>query len=98
MAGLRECYIQHYSSTPRPVWNPDIEQNLRYLDDWAKLPNQEDYDNVFKVQWEHFIRHLFSDTPFPWDLRQGAKGVQLGALAIRSWRERRWVDVPALEA
>ena len=98
VAGLRECYIQHYSSTPRPVWNPDIEQNLSYLDDWAKLPNQEDYDNVFKVQWEHFIRHLFSDTPFPWDLREGAKGVQLGALAIRSWRERRWVDVPELEA
>lgn len=97
VAGLRECYTQHYNSTPRPVWNPDIEQNLSYLDDWAKLPDQEDYDNVFKAQWEHFIRHVLLDTPFPWDLREGAKGVQLSELAIQSWRERRWVDVPALE-
>ena len=28
VAGLRECYIQHYGNTPRPVWNPDIAQPL----------------------------------------------------------------------
>ena len=97
VAGLRDCHIQHYSGTPRPVWNPDIEQDLSYFDDWARLPPQEDYANVFKVQWEQFIRHVVLDTPFPWDLREGAKGVQLGELAIRSWRERGWVDVPALD-
>src|ERR1700682_6487194 len=25
VAGLRHCWIQPASSTPRPVWNPDIE-------------------------------------------------------------------------
>ncbi len=97
VAGLRECHIQHYGSTPRPVWNPDIEQDLSYFDDWAKVPNQEDYDNVFKIQWEHFLRHVVLDTPFPWDLLEGAKGVQLGELASQSWQERRWVDIPPLE-
>ena len=96
VAGLRECYIQHYNTTPRPVWNPDIEQGLSYFDDWARVPDQEDYGNVFKVQWERFIRHVVLGTPFPWDLREGAKGVQLGELAARSCRERRWVDVPPL--
>ena len=96
VAGLRDCYIQHYGSTPRPVWNPDIEQKLSYYDDWAKVPNQEDYDNVFKIQWEHFLRHVVADAPFKWDLLEGAKGVQLAELATHSWRERRWVDVPPL--
>jgi hypothetical protein len=31
-------------------------------------------------------------------LREGAKGVQLAELGLRSWRERRWIDVPELEA
>ena len=38
----------------------------------------------------------FDDAPFPWDLQEGAKGVQLAELGRQSWAERRWVDVPAL--
>lgn len=30
-------------------------------------------------------------------LAEGAKGVQLAELAMTSWRERRWIDIPALE-
>jgi len=37
------------------------------------------------------------DEPFPWDLMDGARAVQLAELAGLSWRERRWVDVPELE-
>jgi len=48
------------------------------------------------VQWELFLRHVVSGTPFPWDLMEGAKGVQLAELGRQSWQERRWVDVPAL--
>jgi hypothetical protein len=29
---------------------------------------------------------------------EGAKGVQLVECALRSWKERRWVDVPELKA
>jgi hypothetical protein len=35
-------------------------------------------------------------SPFPWDLLQGAKGVQLAELGLKSWAERKWVDVPKL--
>ena len=31
-----------------------------------------------------------------WNLLEGAKGVQLAELGLQSWRERRFVDVPAL--
>src|SRR5438270_9523852 len=43
-----------------------------------------------------FLRHVAADTPFAHDFREGAKGVQLAELALASWRERRWVDVPDL--
>jgi hypothetical protein len=36
--------------------------------------------------------------PFPHDFVEGARGVQLAELGLRSWHERRWVDVPELEA
>jgi len=96
VAGLRECWIQHYGNTPKPVWNPDIAQPIPFFEGWSKVPEQEIHDNAFKVQWELFLRHVALDEPFPWDLLQGAKGVQLAELGIQSWEERRWLDVPAL--
>lgn len=41
VAGLRECYIQHYHTTPKPVWNPDIEQPINFYHDWAKSRNRK---------------------------------------------------------
>jgi len=78
------------------VWNPDIEQPIDFFDDWSKVPNQELYDNAFKVQWELFLKHVVLDTPFRWTLLEGAKGVQLAELGLQSWEERKWLDVPSL--
>ncbi len=96
VAGLRECYVQHYGNTPKPVWNPDIAQPIPFFDGWSKVPEQENFDNAFKVQWELFLRHVALDEPFPWTLLQGAKGVQLAELGIKSWEERKWLDVAPL--
>lgn len=96
VAGLRECYIQHYGNTPKPVWNPDIAQPINFFEGWAKVPEQEIYDNAFKAQWELFLKHLVKNDPFPWDMREGAKGVQLAEKGIESWQKRAWVDIPAI--
>lgn len=96
VAGLRECYIQHYGNTPKPVWNPDIEQPFKFFDGWSKVPEQEVFENAFKVQWELFLRHVVKDEPFPWDLREGAKGVQLAEKGLESWEKRCWLDIPEL--
>lgn len=96
VAGLRECWIQPLSATPRPVWNPDVPQPIDFFEHWVRLPEQRDYENAFRAQWELFLRHVASGGPFPWDLRAGAEGVQLAELGMQSWRERRWVDVPDL--
>jgi predicted dehydrogenase len=97
VAGLRECYIQHYGNTPKPVWNPDIEQPIKFFEGWAKVPEQEPFDNAFKVQWELFLRHVVKDEPFPWTLYEGAKGVQLAEKGIESWEKRCWVKVEELK-
>jgi len=96
VAGLRHCWIQHYGSTPRPVWNPDVDSPLNYFDGWQKVPEQDTFDNAFRRQWELFLRHVVKDEPFRWGLLEGAKGVQLAEKGIESWRKRCWVDIPDL--
>jgi len=96
VAGLRDCYIQHYGNTPKPVWNPDIDQPINFNDGWSKVPQQEEYDNAFKIQWELFLKHIVQDTPFRWGLKEGAKGVQLAEKGIESWEQRRWVSLEKL--
>ena len=97
VAGLRDCVIQHASMTPRPVWNPDVEQSIKFFDSWTRVPDYMPYDNAFKVQWELFLKHVVKGDPFAWTLLEGAKGVQLAEKGLESWAQRRWVDVPALE-
>ncbi|MBX3252875.1 MAG: Gfo/Idh/MocA family oxidoreductase [Chitinophagaceae bacterium] len=97
VAGLRECYIQHYGNTPKPVWNPDITQPINFFEGWSKVPEQEPYDNAFKVQWEMFLKHVVKNDPFPWDLYEGVKGVQLAEKGLESWEKRCWVDLPDLK-
>jgi predicted dehydrogenase len=96
VAGLRECWVQSYGATPKPVWNPDIPQPIDFYEGWTKVPDQETYDNAFKTEWELFIRHVVADEPFQYDLLEGAKGVQLAELGETAWQERAWVDVPSL--
>jgi predicted dehydrogenase len=96
VAGLTDCVIQPRQGTPRPVWNPDEKRLHDFYGDWQTVPENQPYDNGFKVQWEMFIRHLCEDAPYKHTLLEGAKGVQLVECALQSWKERRWVDVPAL--
>ena len=97
VAGLTSCRAQSRVATPRPVWNPDEKQMMNFFDKWQEVPDTQVYDNGFKIQWEHFIRHVVEDAPYRWTLPEGAKGVQLVEVALQSWKERRWVDVPALQ-
>lgn len=97
VAGLRDCQVQPYSATPRPVWNPDEENSHSFYDDWLPAADQEEYENAFKIQWELFLRHLINDEPFRWGLLEGAKGVQLAEKGYESWDKRAWIDIPALE-
>ena len=96
VAGLRDCWIQPYGATPKPVWNPDIPSTVNHFDNWIKVTEQRNYDNAFKAQWELFLKALVLDEPFKWGLMEGAKGVQLAEKGIESWEGRKWVDIQEL--
>ena len=98
VAGLTRCFAQSLAETPRPVWNPDVRQTHDFGADWKEVPDDRSYDNAFKVEWELFIRHVCEGSPFKWNLLEGAKGLQLVDCALKSWRTRRWIDVPRLKA
>ena len=97
VAGLRQCRIQSYAKTPKPVWNPDIAQPINFYDGWEEVPG-DGYDNAFKVQWEMFLRHVAGEGSFRWGLLEGAKGVQLAELGLKSWKQKKWLDVPKIKA
>jgi predicted dehydrogenase len=97
VAGLRRCFVQSRDETPKPVWNPDIPQPIDFYQGWRELP-QEDCDNAFKAQWELFLRHVAGEGGFRWNLLEGAKGVQLAELGLKSWKRKKWLRVPKLKA
>jgi predicted dehydrogenase len=97
VAGLRNCRIQHRGSTPKPVWNPDLPATERFREQWQVVPDNAEFDNGFKVQWEAFLRHVVEDGPFPWDFGAGARGVQLAELGLRSAREGCRIAIPELQ-
>ncbi|MEU7898869.1 Gfo/Idh/MocA family oxidoreductase [Nonomuraea sp. NPDC049152] len=96
VAGLRNCRVQSRATTPKPVWNPDLPVTARFRDDWQEMPDNADFDNGFKIQWELFIRHVVEDAPFPYDFASGARGVRLAELGLRSSAEGRRIAVAEL--
>jgi predicted dehydrogenase len=97
VAGLVGCRTQHRVNTPRPIWNPDLPNPIDFRDDWQEVPDNCTFENAFKIQWEMFLKHVAEDTPFPHDFVDGARGVQLAELGLRSWAERRWLDVAKID-
>ncbi len=96
VAGLRECRVQSYDDTPKPIWNPDIPQPIDFFQGWKEVPDAN-YDNAFKVQWELYLRHVAGEGSFRWNLLEAAKGVQLAELGLKSWKQKKWLKVPRLK-
>ncbi|MGA8049319.1 MAG: Gfo/Idh/MocA family oxidoreductase [Burkholderiales bacterium] len=97
VAGLRRCFTQARVNTPKPVWNPDIPQPIDFYQGWQEVPDNVAFDNAFKAQWELFLRHVAGEGDFRWGLLEGAKGVQLAELGLKSWKSRKWLDVGELK-
>jgi predicted dehydrogenase len=94
VAGLRGCKIQHRATTPKPVWNPDLPLTGKsFRDEWTEVPDNDEFDNGFKVQWEAFLRHVVAGETFHWDFRSGARGVRLAEAGLQSAREGRRISL-----
>jgi predicted dehydrogenase len=97
VVGLFGCKIQPRAATPRPTWNPDVPDAHDYESYWTEAPDDDDFENGFKVQWEDFLRHVAEDAPNPYDFLAGARGVQLAEKGLESSRTGCRVDLPVLE-
>lgn len=95
VVGLFGAKIQHRNATPKPVWNPDLEDAHDYDGDWASVPTNEVFQNGFRQQWEEFLESYVLGTDYPFDLLAGARGVQLAEAGLRSAAEGRKIDLTA---
>lgn len=93
VAGLTECKIQALEDTPRPVWNPDKPNTIKFIEQWQPYMADANFNNGFKQQWEMFIKSLYGEGDYKYTLEEGAKGVALAEASMQSWKERRWVDL-----
>lgn len=96
VAGLHRCWTQSLANTPKPYFNPDEPQTMRFHEQWSEVPDNLPHQNPFRTCWESFLRHWAEDAPFTSTLLEGAKGVQLADAAYRSENERRWIELPQL--
>ncbi|MDR7303749.1 Gfo/Idh/MocA family protein [Haloactinomyces albus] len=97
VAGLNQCVVQHRTQTPKPVWNPDQVENTPFRHQWYPVPDNAEFDNGFKAQWEQFIRFLCDDGDHAYDFLAGARGIRLAEAGLTSSREGRRVDLGEVE-
>jgi predicted dehydrogenase len=97
IAGLQKCLYQSSGATPTCVWDPDTENPADYFGDWQEAQAGQKYENAFRIEWEHFLKHVVENSPFRWSFLEGAKGIQLADLALQSWADRRWIDLDDLK-
>lgn len=96
VAGLRRCRVQHRSATPKPVWNPDLPATEPFRDQWQEVPDNAEFDNGFKAQWEEFVRDVVAGRPHRYDFFSAARGLQLAEAGLTSSAEGRRVELKPL--
>jgi predicted dehydrogenase len=97
VAGLFGCKTQSRANTPKPVWNPDLPTTERFREQWLEVPDNDEFDNGFKMQWEQFVRHVVEDGDHPYDFLAGARGAQLAEAGLRSSAEGRRIELDRID-
>ena len=88
--------IQPRNATPKPVWNPDLEDAHDYDADWQSVPTNDVFLNGFRQQWEDFLISFVEGTDYDFDMLAGAKGVQFAEAGMTSSAEGRKIVLDTL--
>jgi predicted dehydrogenase len=94
VAGLFGCRIQHRVRTPKPVWNPDLPTEEKFRAQWEQVPDNEEFGNGFRAQWERFLLDVDGGRQHPYDFASGVRGLRLVDAALRSSTEGVRVELP----
>jgi predicted dehydrogenase len=98
VAGLFGCRIQPRVQTPMPVWNPDLPTTEDFRAQWRQIPDNAEFTNGFRAQWEEFLADVDAGRAHPYDLAAGVRGLQLAEAGLTSSREGRRVPIEGFEA
>jgi predicted dehydrogenase len=94
VAGLFGCRIQPRVRTPKPVWNPDLPTTEDFRAQWDEVPDNQDFRNGFRAQWEEFLLDVHHGRPHPYDFAAGVRGLRLVDAGLMSSAEGRRVVLP----
>jgi predicted dehydrogenase len=93
VAGLFGCRVQPRVTTPKPVWNPDLPTTEDFRGQWDEVPDNAEFGNGFRAQWEHYLRDVVSGTPHPYDFASAVRGLELVEAGLASSAEGRRVPI-----
>jgi predicted dehydrogenase len=96
VAGLFGCRIQPRVRTPKPVWNPDVPTDQDFRAQWEEVPDNQEFSNGFRAQWERFLLDVDAGRRHPYDFMSGVRGLRLVAAALRSSAEGVRVELPKI--
>jgi predicted dehydrogenase len=91
VAGLFNCRIQPRESTPMPVWNPDLPTTEDFRGQWREIPDNQEFGNGFRAQWEQFLLDVHAGRPHRFDFSAGVRGLELVDAGLLSSAEGRRV-------
>lgn len=91
VAGLFGCRIQPRERTPKPVWNPDLPTDLDFRAQWDEVPDNQEFSNGFRAQWETYLADVHHGRPHPWDFMSAVRGLELVDAGLTSSAEGRRV-------
>ncbi len=93
VAGLFGCKIQPGVCTPKPVWDPDVPTDQDFRSQWLQIPDNEEFANGFRAQWEAFLSDVAAGRPHPYDFLAGVRGLELVDAGLRSSKEGRRTEM-----
>ncbi|WP_066043408.1 Gfo/Idh/MocA family protein [Herbiconiux solani] len=98
VAGLFGCKVQPRVNTPKPVWNPDLPTDQDFGSQWTQIPDNQEFSNGFRAQWEQFLADVVAGRPHAYDLAAGVRGLQLVDAALQSSAEGRRIEIEQVRA
>ena len=98
VAGLFGCRIQPRVETPMPVWNPDLPTTEDFRGQWHQIPDNAEFTNGFRAQWEQFLTDVDAGRPHAYDLAAGVRGLQLAVAGLESSEQGRRVEIDWFES
>jgi predicted dehydrogenase len=91
VAGLFGCRVQPRVRTPKPVWNPDLPTTEDFRAQWDEVPDNQEFGNGFRAQWEQYLLDVHHGRRHPYDFAAGVRGLQLVDAGLASSAEGRRV-------